>query len=484
MDTLPPSALDEANTRAVNFGRQLPDLARADLAAADRRLSSTSDRRPEYVEKLQGERDKAARAVDLMKGVTGIDTSIEGMTRNVRRIVSGEVNHARSRTRFNEQNGTPKMELPAGFDFYSQHGGAYQTIGKREFGGGEEGKELTRRLTLVGTGFSAGAMPQVELQGSAGLARVHNAGADMGVEIDHHTAEYLNSQTSKMGATIEPGKHSLADLDPVHAALVTRTISRRARGAEDHPALSRIKLSDEAHEQSHAADALVGGAGTSGVRSIARGLDIMRDPAAWSDPPASAGAWKVPSYSSTTALHNDPKIGQALEHMVGAAVHGEKWWAAHPGSEELVRAYQGHPAITNPLVTSDIHNARALITGKGMSYEMASALGDRVRPETMFTAPQGMESDVPSGRPKGIQKADLGYMAQEHATRGAGLSYSLGGRKYSVPVHAIQAMAWYGQQAKDPRRASGVASGAYSRIHSEVQADPTKSLNPIHVPRL
>lgn len=493
ISTQPPEVLEEGNARAIRFGQELPAIAAADLKQVEGRLANPKEaRNPAYQKGLEVKLAHSQKAAKTAEEVGAIDTSVEGMTANVQRLLNHAINKARSATRYNEQSGSPKMELPAGFDFYPEHAGAYGDISRRNFG---NDPEKHSRLVKAATPFSAGAMPRVELQGAAGLARLTAGGGEYGITLDDASAKYLNEAASKVksgGHEITPvsaGNYSLTDkrLSPEHASVILQHHKNAMEGKPTHEALSKVQFSHGAQDLAPAASAVIGAAGTSGAGVVANGLRIMDSPHHFSNPPATPGAWKVPSYGTTTLLHNEDhaNLSKTLEHMVGAAVHGEEYWNANPGAQEHVQKYMNHPALTSPHIVSDIHNARALLAG-GLDYKTGVNMGDRLRPESMFTRPShfGKDEIQSTRRGSGIQTPDLGYLIQEHATREAKMSFPMGGQRHELPGHAKQALIWYAQQANEPTNKAQIKEGSKSVIHSVVKEQPTKSLNPIVTPDL
>lgn len=511
--TASPQHQEFAAERVRFMGQHLPELVSHWLAGYDRTASSPNANETNRI--LAARAAERLRSPEFQEEIKSRpDTSMEAGAKQFSSLIHGTSRVARSRTNFEEQQnpGHGVLYLPAGPDFYPVHHANYEHVGKASYGS-EYSPEIHRNLILAGTRFSAGASPQVEIQGASGLAAIHAHRNDIGFRVSHSGAQIVNQMihaqlhgadtdgagllsstgepisAGKRGKRIidpelapsrplEAGTHRFGDLDPAHQAIF---IAHRAGAGGAFEGLTP-HVDYGTTDWSEPAQAIRGAAGTSGVPSIHKSLAIMKDPSVIK--PSDEGEQKLFTYGMTT-LTSIPEHAEVIRHLVGAKVHGDRYWERNPEAAAVVRRHINDLGMRNPFVTSDIHHARAV---SGFSPAFAKNLDDPIRPDARFVVPAHLRSHLGESRvnaPAGLKGAHLAYLTQEHQAMHGDTSVNVPGYgKFQMTPHIRQAWGWGAVQGAYPQGRAAIAAGTKSLIHQDVQSDMSLALNPQRIPRI
>jgi hypothetical protein len=492
------------------MGHHLPELVGHWLAGYDRTANSPNAN--------ETNRINAARAAERLRSPefqeeiqSRPDTGMEAGARAFSNLVHATSRAARSRTNFEEQQspGHGVLYLPAGPEFYPVHHANYKHVGTESYGS-DYSPGLHRNLILAGTRFSAGAAPQVEIQGASGIAAIHAHRGDIGVRLSQSGAQIVNQMINAqihgvdtdgaglLSSTGEPlkkvrgkriidpelapkkqmeaGTHRFGDLDPAHQAII---IAHRAGAGGVLSDLTSHIDYGTGSDWSAPARAIRGAAGTSGIPAIHKSMAIMNDPSVIK--PSDEGEQKLLTYGLTT-LTSVPEHAEVIRHLVGAKVYGDTYWQRNPQAAAHVRRHINDLGMRNPFVTSDIHHARAV---SNLSPAFAKSLDDPIRPDARFVVPAHMRHLVGTkNAPAGLLAPHLAYLTQEHQTMAHGdNSVNVPGHgKFNMTPHIRQAWGWGAIQAAYPQGKAAIAAGTKSLIHQDVQSNMELALNPQRIP--
>lgn len=500
--TLSPENQDIVNARGVFAGEHILDTAERHLESLGNVISGfTETHNPENIKVKKTEHKKLSENISGIREALGgkkVDFSVGGLASNFRSLLDAGFEKARSVTRFRkQQTGSTVLEQPAGGAFYVEHPAAYLELAKRHLGGSTASEKMSNaeRLTIAGAEFSAKSAPQDELRAASGLARIESAKSDIGFDISHHAAKYLNTHAKKINSEsvdIEPGSHSLGSLPAEHAALVTRAISDRAKGNKIHQSLARgLKLDHELKDfVEPAAMDVVAGAASGGVPSMYRAYRKLKS-GGFSD---ETDYLKVGTYATTNVLglRDNENLGIAVKHMIGAATHGDEYWDRNPGALEHVLKMQKHPLMQADLGVSDVHAARSMTNPGGvLNLDQISSLDTKIRPEGFLSGQSKLGGKFPSVVHEGrtISPEKLGYLLQEEALVHDPTPVPAKGRTLHLRGGIDQAIGWLQQQMRMPstakaRKAIETAKNLKLNpdIESDVRSNPEINLNPSSLP--
>ena len=404
--------------------------------------------------KLRQQREVLSRGMEAASdiGPTGMDASVA-------RIKEAAMLPVRAQRKVTQRGGA-EMQSPLAGKYYPERHNVGKEIGEQTFGKGSEG---AFRSMLATPTLSARTPPQVEIAGGAGLAAVMRDSSEIGINLGHHSARYLNQELrgSRGSPEIPEGPHSLAQLAATHpqaAALLLQHGATQSGLVVPKANAEKMSAGKQARDLALGTDAKV---------SIPRGLEEPtaafisslgntgfpkggRAMARFLGDPSDYGRGefhKIPSYTWNIHQAGSDVMQQGTHHFLGALTHGNDWFAAHPDAEHHIRRAMDHPAWHDPTSTQDVWAGRL---ASGLHPHVAMALGEATNPENImgFNGLKGLRKAP--GHALG-KASDLGYLYQEEAHRRAGQALSVrlpGGGKAHAPGSVVQSLAWYGVQAQ------------------------------------
>lgn len=342
---------------------------------------------------------------------------------------------------------TGELLLPQGQDFYDTAMSTSRTIAGRTLGSDDLS---VRRVLRGGSIFSEQTSPLHEYRATRGASEIVSGGDDLAVRV---TPEFVDSLTSRLRRSKMPEQDRTAGMEYVEnvvSPLLASSGSRFLSVEQMHPTVLAHALTQfkgvEAFEdvKSLAGDPLLlssaidvqRGLGAGGFNKALRAFSGLTGPGVIGD----VTQFKVPSYIRDKARRDmNPRFSAAVRHHTGIATHGDAWLRQNPDAFNIIaESYDKDRHLWEENAgTADVWAARA---GTGLPAQSAAALGDTIRPESLFKIPdvvRGSWSRRTTPLPGAGAKMPAGLTASE-------ASYSLlegmmteAGRRHSVDVPGV-----------------------------------------------